>query len=297
MSKLKEILNREPIFINPYTDFGFKKLFGEEGNKDLLIDFLNQLLPERHQIEDLTFKNGEKQPHRKNKRRAIFDIYCTSKSGEAFIIEMQKAKVANFIKRSIFYLTFPIIEQSKKGKEWDFELKPIYLIAILDFEYDEQNLKRETLRTVALIDQNGELFSDSLHLKYLQMPFFNKKETELETKLDKWLFFLKNLENFDHIPSILNEPIFKKGFETAKIVNMNAREYAAYEKNRLIYWENKSALKTSRKEGQVEQIRKTIKNGLLMGLSVENIAKIAEIEVEYVLKIKAQLIGEGLLTE
>ncbi len=80
-------------YINPYTDFGFKKLFGEEANKDLLIDFLNQLLPEYHQVAKLTFRNNENLSEFAFERSAIFDIHCESQSGERFIVEMQKAKV------------------------------------------------------------------------------------------------------------------------------------------------------------------------------------------------------------
>jgi predicted transposase/invertase (TIGR01784 family) len=90
-------------YINPYTDFGFKKLFGEEGNKDLLVDFLNQLLPPPHQIQQLNFRNMESSADIAAERKAIFDIHCVSASGERFIVEMQKAKIRFFKDRSLFY--------------------------------------------------------------------------------------------------------------------------------------------------------------------------------------------------
>ena len=111
-------------YLNPYTDFGFKKLFGEEGNKDLLTDFLNQLLPPYHQICSLQFKNPENLPDLPLERKAIFDIYCQSVTGENFIVEMQKAKLHFFKDRALFYSTFPIRDQAKKG-EWDFKLTPV----------------------------------------------------------------------------------------------------------------------------------------------------------------------------
>jgi len=166
-------------YLNPYTDFGFKKLFGEEGNKDLLSDFLNQLLPPKHQIAELHFKNPENLPDSPIERKAIFDIYCKSVTGEYFIVEMQKAKLNFFQDRALFYSTFPIRDQTKKG-EWDFKLNAIYYVAILDFIYDEKEEKQKLLRDVALKDQDGELFYDKLHLKFLQMPLFNKQEHELK---------------------------------------------------------------------------------------------------------------------
>jgi len=177
-------------YINPYTDFGFKKLFGEEGNKDLLIDFLNQLLPAHHQIANLNFRNVENLADLSAERKAIFDIHCKAVSGERFIVEMQKAKVKYFKDRSLFYVTFPIREQAQTG-EWNFRLEPIYFVAILDFEYDEAEERRKFRRDVALKDQDGDVFFDKLHFKFLQMPLFNKKENELETKFDKWCYFLK----------------------------------------------------------------------------------------------------------
>ncbi len=100
----------QPKYINPYTDFGFKKLFGEEANKDLLTDFLNQILPPKHQIKTLTFKNPDHLGEFVGERKAVFDIFCEGENGEKFIVEMQKAKMQFFKDRAIFYTTFPIRE-------------------------------------------------------------------------------------------------------------------------------------------------------------------------------------------
>ena len=179
-----------PKYINPYTDFGFKKLFGEDASKDLLIDFLNQLLPSHHQISTLEFRNGEMMGEISHDRKAIFDIYCQAQSGEKFIVEMQKAKVNFFKDRSIFYATIPIREQAKRG-EWDFRLTPIYMIAILDFQYDEHEERQKFFRSIKLKDQDGDVFYDKLIFKFIQMPLFKKQEHELETHFDKWIYFLK----------------------------------------------------------------------------------------------------------
>nr|VFK58062.1 MAG: conserved hypothetical protein (putative transposase or invertase) [Candidatus Kentron sp. TUN] len=270
-------------YLNPYTDFGFKKLFGEEGSKDLLADFLNQLLPERHRIAELRFRNSEQLPDTSLGRKAIFDIFCVSHGGERFIVEMQKAKLRFFKDRSLFYVTFPIQEQAKKG-EWSFRLTPIYFIAILDFEYDETEEQRRFLREVALRDQDGEVFSDKLHFKFLQMPLFRKQEYELDNHFDKWVYFLKNLENFDHIPQILDEPVFQKAFQIAELANLSPVQYADYEKNLLDYWTTKSAFDTAREEGR-EEGRKEEKKEIAAilkerGLSREEILEITGLTVD-----------------
>lgn len=267
-------------YINPYTDFGFKKLFGEEGNKDLLIDFLNQLLPAHHQIQDLNFRNPESLADLSAERKAIFDIHCVAVSGERFIVEMQKAKVKFFKDRSLFYVTFPIREQAEKG-EWNFRLQPIYFVAILDFEYDEAEELRKFRRDVALKDQDGDLFFDKLHFKFLQMPLFTKRENELENKFDKWCYFLKNLESFDHIPNILNEPIFQKAFETAKLANLTGEQRDNYEQSLIHYRDLKSVLDTAVEENTLQIARELKKNGVSIeliskstGLSFDEIAEL-----------------------
>jgi len=103
-------------YINPFTDFGFKKLFGTELNKDLLIDFLNEVvLPQNKKIADLKYRSNEHMGQTELDRKAIFDLYCMSSNGERFIVEMQKAKQNYFKDRSVFYSTFPIQEQAQTG--------------------------------------------------------------------------------------------------------------------------------------------------------------------------------------
>jgi len=240
-------------YFNPYTDFGFKKLFGEEANKNLLIDFLNSLLPEEHSVQTLEFRNAEQLGFSEAERRAVFDIFCQAKSGERFVVEMQKAKQLYFKDRALFYASMPIVEQAIKG-EWDFKLSAVYLVGILDFEYDEGEERRKFMRDVTLKDQDGDLFYKKLQFKFLQMPLFNKTESELKTQLDKWIYFLKNLEDFDSIPSILREPVFEKAFQTAELAVMSPKERERYEAHLKVYRDNYAAMKTAIVEGLAKGI-------------------------------------------
>jgi predicted transposase/invertase (TIGR01784 family) len=273
-------------YINPYTDFGFKKLFGEEGNKDLLIDFLNQLLPSHHQIADLHFRNPESLADLSAERKAIFDwaalrIHCEALSGEKFIVEMQKAKVKYFKDRSLFYVTFPIREQAQQG-EWNFKLAPIYFVAILDFEYDEAEERRKFRRDVALKDQDGEVFFDKLHFKFLQMPLFKLQERELKTQFDKWCYFLKNLESFNHIP-------FQKAFSIAELARLSAEQRAIYEENLIQYWGMKSALETAVEEALEEREIEIAKNFIALGLDNTTIAKGTGLTTEQIEKLRTEI--------
>ncbi|MDW8295992.1 MAG: Rpn family recombination-promoting nuclease/putative transposase [Raineya sp.] len=270
-------------YINPYTDFGFKKLFGEEASKELLIDFLNQLLPAHHQIANLHFRNFESFADLPTERKAIFDIHCQAISGERFIVEMQKAKVKFFKDRSLFYVTFPIREQAQQG-EWNFRLEPIYFVAILDFEYDEAEEKRKFRRDVALKDQDGDLFFDKLHFRFLQMPLFKKKEQELESRFDKWCYFLKNLENFDHIPNIFDESIFRKAFDIASLANLTPEQREQYEESLIQYRDLKSALETAVEEKAIE----IAKNLFQTTLTDAEIAQYTSLPLEEITKLRKE---------
>jgi predicted transposase/invertase (TIGR01784 family) len=243
-------------YINPYTDFGFKRLFGEPANTVLLIDFLNALLPEKHQIKTLEFRNTEQLGVVAADRKAVYDLYCTAENDEHFIVEMQKAKQHWFKDRAIFCSCFPIRDQAPKGKvegeDWNYELKPVYLVAILGFEYDKEEERRKLKRTVTLKDQDGDEFYDKLEFIFLQMPLFKKTESELETREDKWYYFLKNLAGFEKIPSIFREPIFEQAFETAEIAGMSKDEIFQYEMSLKVLRDNFSAMQTAILEGEAK---------------------------------------------
>jgi predicted transposase/invertase (TIGR01784 family) len=236
-------------FINPYTDFGFKKLFGEEANKDLLIDFLNAVMPLESPIAELTFSKSEQLPDNPTDRKAVFDIACVGKNGESFTVEMQKAKQLWFKDRALFYTSFPILRQGQRGN-WNFKLNPVFLVAILDFEYDEEEERRRLDRHVQLKDQDGVPFSKTLQMVFLQMPLFDKTVSELKTQKDKWLFFLKNLESFEEIPQILREPVFEKAFATAEYVNYPPALQEAYQNDLKAYRDNINVLETAEAIGE-----------------------------------------------
>ncbi len=274
-------------YLNPFTDFGFKKLFGSEPNKDLLIDFLNQLLPPQHQIQDLTYARSEMLGDTTLDRGAVFDIYCVSPSGERFIVEMQKAKQLYFKDRSVFYATWPIHEQAQRGDGWDFKLAAVYLVGILDFVFVEDKDDAEVCHRVQLKDQVNRVFYDKLMLIYLEMPKFRKTEAELETTFDKWLYVLKHLPRLTDRPAKLQERVFSKLLEAAEIGKFNREELAEYENSLKHYRDVKNVIDTARVDGRnekaVEVARKALEKNMpladiadLTGLSEEEIAALRQ---------------------
>jgi len=275
-------------YINPFTDYGFKRLFGEEPNKDLLLDFLNELLKDQEgKITDLSYLPNEKLPISVGDRRAVFDIYCTNEKGEQFIVEMQKAEQKFFKDRTIFYSTFPIQEQARnKDRFWDFELKAVYTIGILDFVFEE-SAPDKYRHDVKLTEQETQkVFYDKLTYIYLEMPKFNKTEKELKTRFDKWMFVLKNLPKLDRIPVELKEKIFLKLFETAEIAKLNPDEYKQYEASVNAYRDILNIKRTAFEKGIEKGKIEVAKNGLKEGLPIEIIKKLTGLTEEEIDKLK-----------
>ena len=268
-------------YINPFTDFGFKKLFGEESNKDLLIDFLNELLQENGRIIDLTFLKNEHLGLRQEDRRAIFDLYCENDRGEKFIVELQKARQKYFKDRSIYYSTFAIQEQAKTG-EWDFQLNTVYTIAIMDFVFDEFENDR-FIHDIALIDRDThKLFYPKLRYIYLEMPKFRKEEKDLITRFDKWLFVLKNLSALQDIPEKVQEKIFLRLFRIAEIANYSPTDREKYNDSVKYYRDIKNSLDFAIEQG-IEQGRELgIEQGRELGMEkgLKEKAKFIAIEMK-----------------
>ena len=238
-------------YINFFTDFGFKRLFGSDPTKACLIDFLNSLLKGLESpIKDLTFRNTEHLGACELDRKAIFDLYCESETGEKFIIELQKAKQKFFKDRSLFYSTFPIQEQAARG-EWDFRLKAVYTIGILDFEFDEDKDNPDKyLYNVKLTDvETHKVFHDKLSFIYVEMPKFKKSISDLQTHQDKWLYALKNLTQLENVPEGFREDVFLSFFKAAEIAKLEPIEREAYEQSLKYYRDMKNVIDAAVEDG------------------------------------------------
>lgn len=275
-------------YINPFTDYGFKKLFGEEPNKDLLLDFLNVLLKdEQGEIKELTYLKNEHLGTTEVDRKAIFDLYCENEKGEKFIVELQKTKQNFFKDRTIYYSTFPIREQAKRA-DWNYELKAVYTIAILDFVFDEDKNDPKKFRyDIKLTDtETREVFYDKLTFIYLEMPKFNKTVDELETRFDKWLYVIRNLNRLDRVPDRLRERVFEKLFETAEIAKFTPEEIRSYEDSLKYYRDLKNSLDTAKQEAREERNIEIAKNALLKNYSIDDVIELTGLSREQVERLK-----------
>ena len=238
-------------YINFYTDYAFKKLFGTAANKDLLIDFLNALFNGQECITDLSYLNSEQLGGTESDRKAFFDVYCTNDQGDHFIVEMQQNSQKHFIDRTLYYTSFDVNQQGEQG-EWDYRLNKLYVISILNFVFDHKN-PEYFHHEVLLMDKNlKEVFYDKWKLIYLEMPKFTKKEDELETQFEKWLYAIGNLYRLEERPASLKGEIFRRLFEQAEVTKFTRTERMQYILSRKQMWDEYSKMKSQLEKGREE---------------------------------------------
>ena len=249
-------------FIDPLSDFGFKHLFGNEPNKDILIDFLNQLFKGQKEITDLVYGSTEHSGDQEEYKKIFFDLLCTGINGEQFIIEMQRAEQRNFADRAVFYTSRLINEQLPKGaSHWNIELKEVYLIAILEFNF-RNNISDRYLHNVSLTNTDtGEIFYNKLGYKFLELPKFVKTEKELETDLDRWFYLLKHMSHLEKVPAVLNKRIFQKIFKIAEVSNLTKEEKAMYDSNLKAKWDYENSIAFAEEKAEERGIEKGIEKG------------------------------------
>ncbi|GHV62263.1 hypothetical protein FACS1894195_4000 [Bacteroidia bacterium] len=249
---MEELVGSEK-YMNPLSDFGFGKIFFHESNKDLLINFLNELLGGQERITDISYQPAVQFGETEADRKAIYDVFCINDKGEHLIIEMQKAKQTHFRDRCVFYATYPLQKQAPKGK-WDFELKAVYMIAIADFViFDEFEDDREhCIEYVDLLRRRTKtLYSNKLNFVFVELPKFTKGINELETNIDKWLFSLRHLSQLDARPPEIQGKIFEKLYNTAQTKQLTSLEMETYRKSILEYYDIQDCMSCARHEGEL----------------------------------------------
>ena len=257
----------EGRYISLLTDFGFKRIFGSDINKDLLIDFLNSLFNGEQVVKNVTYLNSEHVGDVYAERKAIFDVYCENEHGEKFIVEMQNAYQTYFKDRSLYYATFPIREQAPKGDNWNFKLQHVYVVALLNYDMNEEAFSHESINhDVGLLDkQTHKVFNNKLTFKYVEIARFNKDINELETNFDKWLYVLRNLSRLDNQPTYLRNEVFNRLFSQAEIARFDKKELKAYEDSLKAYRDIKNSLDTAKEEGRAEGLAEGLEKGLEKG--------------------------------
>ena len=248
----------EERYISLLTDFGFKRIFGTDPNKDLLIDFLNSLFDGEQVVKDVTYLNSEHVGDVHSERKAIFDVYCENEKGEKFIVEMQNASQQYFKDRSLYYATFPIREQAQKGGIWNYELKHVYVVALLNYDMTEPSFAKDTINhDIGLLDkQTHKVFNDKLTFKYVEISKFDKSIEELKSNYDKWIYVLQNLSRLDRQPTYLQTAVFTRLFKQAEIAGFTRTELREYEDSLKAFRDMKNSLDNAEEKGIAKGIVK-----------------------------------------
>ena len=266
-------------FINPFTDVGFKKIFGQEMTKDLLIDFLNDLLVDEKHIIDITFLDKEILPEYMGDRGVIYDIYCITESGEQFIVEMQNKQHVHFRERALYYLSKTVARQGEKGAEWKFDLKAVYGVFFMNFRLD--NLPHKLRTDVVLTDRDThEQFSDKLRFIFIELPAFSKEEQECETDFERWIYVLKHMDTLDRMPFKARKAVFERLEKMASKANMTPEERAQYEKEWKVYNDYFNTLDFAEQKGMLRGKESSARMMKSKGLAIDLISECTGLTAE-----------------
>ena len=251
-------------FINPFTDVGFKRIFGQEFSKPLLLDFLNSLLEGEKHIVNLTFLDKEQPALYDEDRSLIYDIYCETDEGDHIIVEMQNKSQPYFKSRSIYYISESIARQGERGSSWNYAIDSVYLIAFLNFI--PLDFKQQFRTDVVLAEKNTvDQFSDKLRMIYLQLPLFKKEADECENQVERWIYLLKNMETLSRLPWAAQSAVFKKLESIADVGAMSRDERLKYDEALRKYRDTISVFEGVRMDGLMEGRMEGRKEGRMEG--------------------------------
>lgn len=269
-------------FINPFTDVGFKRIFGQEINKDLLLDFLNALLEGERQVKSITLLDKEQIPLYEDDRGLTYDVYCTDENGEQFIVEMQNQNHLNFKDRTVYYLSQAIARQGYKGAQWKYGLKAVYGVFFLNFYLPDAN--HHQLRTdILLADRSTqEVFSDKLRFIFIELPSFVKEEDECVNDFERWIYVLKNMDTLQRLPFQARKSVFQKLEEVVTLASLSKDEREKYDESLKVLRDRISELAYAEQKGVEKGKLEVAMNLKQAGYAPETIARLTGLSLEVI---------------
>ena len=292
-------------FADPKNDLAFKKIFGNEKHKNILISFLNSVLDFKDEktIVDVSMANPYQIPKIPELKETILDIRATNRNGDTFIVEMQRKDLGDFTKRSLYYTSKAYASQLPKGNDYT-ALKKVYFIGILNFNiFDNKNY---ISRHLIINQETNTQDLDDFEFSFIELPKFKKELEELETVLDKWIYFIKNASDLTMIPKqYQNIQEFQEAFDIATQTTWNAKELEVYEYMSLKEFDEINALRTAENKGMQKGMQKGIEKGIekekidiakksiIQGLDNNTISLITGLDKEFI-EILKRGIGSGI---
>ena len=278
-------------YINLMVDWSFKRVFGTEVNKDILIEFLKVVFPQ-FAITDITYIPTEQLGIMEDDRKAIFDVLCKTEDDKTFLVEMQRGKQEHFFERALYYTSFPIMKQGKKAiaKEeegadpWDFSLDGVFFLGILDFKYEQDEMTEH--RYQLLETKTLKQMTDKLEFVFVEVAKFDKREDELETDLDKWLYLLKNMSTLLERPAALRDRVFGRLFDVAEYARLDDEERKNYVIAMNTARDTYNQIAYARKEGGQEKAYEIARKMIAKGIDVDTVADFTGLTRDEILTIE-----------
>ncbi|MCS3349006.1 Rpn family recombination-promoting nuclease/putative transposase [Parabacteroides distasonis] len=273
-------------YVNIMLDGGFKAVFGD---KQVAMDFINAALEGEHKVMDITYLDKELVPELIDERTVIFDLLCEDEDGSKFILEMQNCPQRYFFNRGFYYICRMISRQGETGRDWKYELLPVYGIYLLNFSLPEFPLWRTDV--VLANELTGETFGRiKLKQVYISFERFDLSYEECETPLEKTIYVLKNMNLFDMSPFKEKEAYFRRLLDVANVNALSPKERATYDENLKIYRDWKAtmeyAVEEAETKGKAEGERlATLRNARNMkkaGVDLSLIAECTELSLEII---------------
>jgi len=276
---------QEIKYVNLLDDLGFKHVFGRDENKEILIAFLNEIIPDK-QIIDLEHIRNEQVPFDPETKASVFDLYCETQDGSRIVVELQREEQFDYIDRAIYYGAFPIQNQIAKGKK-RYTFSAVYVINILNFNLVELRGDNNPVSTFRLKElKTNKILSHKYTLIFIELSKFAKRLEEIspDNILEGYLYFLRNMHNFKEQPKEFQQQIWDKLFNAARVAKMNRQERQAYikkmntERDRINQWE--FAMEQAKTKGMAEEKMTIAKSMKLEGISVDIICKCTGLSIE-----------------
>ena len=276
----------------------FKLVFGRESTKDVMIEFLNQVIPDR-KIVDLEFIDKEMHPVERDAKGVVYDMFCKTDSGARIIVEVQRRKQPFSPERALYYSTFQIQRQVEAGAD-SYDFLPVYVINILNFKMDKHSDCKDVKTVYRLYEENSHrLLTDRVTFIFIELPRFNKSTDELDGNILEGMYFcFKNMAVLEECPKVLTHQIFRKIFEVSELYNMDqdTRDKVIHKmtterdlRNQMAY-ARQEAIEEGRAEGHAEgraEVRAEVAREMLAdGMPVDKIAKYTELSIEEIAALK-----------
>lgn len=270
-------------YINPKTDFAFKKIFGSTQSKDILLSFLNALLYDGQQrIVDLSIIDPYQAPRIEGIKDSYLDVKAQLEDGRTVIIEMQVLNVVGFKKRVLYNAAKAFSTQLEVGDDYSL-LNPVIALTITDFVMFEHSGKVVSRYQLKEKDELTD-YSDDIELVFAELPKFTKSLGELQTLTDKWLYFLKEANHLESVPdSLSQEHAIQNAFEIARQSRLTKAEIEVLEKQAIFLHDSRNAVVLGEARGEArgeQKAKETIAKSLIGKLSIEEISQITGLSTE-----------------